>query len=60
MPFVESADGFQIERLGKVSLLGRAVALTTLLEIVEERKIVVLPYNEWLYLQTTDGKKFES
>ena len=60
MPFVQSADGFQLDRTGEVSLLGRPCCMTSLLEIVNERKIVTLPYSEWLYLQTTDGMKFES
>lgn len=58
-PFVESADGLQLERTGKVSLLGRAMALKVLAEELEGRRIATLPYSEWLYLRSTGGVSFE-
>jgi hypothetical protein len=60
MPFISSADGFLLEKIGNVSLFGRAIALGKLLEFLTERKIARLPYSRTLYLLSTGGVEFKS
>lgn len=55
LPFIGSADGILLEKVGSVSILGRAVALSKLTEFLIERKIALLPYSETLYLISTGG-----
>jgi hypothetical protein len=58
MPFISSADGILDEKVGSVSLLGRATTLAAVGKIMENRKILNLPYSKTLYLISTDGKEF--
>jgi hypothetical protein len=59
LPFISSADGILLERVGGVSILGRAIALGKLSPLLMDRKILVLPYSEILYLISTKGLKFK-
>jgi len=59
LPFISSADGLLLEKGQGVSLLGRAVVLGAIGELMEERKIMNLPYSRTLYLISTGGKEFE-
>ena len=59
MPFIASADGLQQEFDGGVSLLGRAVILGGLTDMLKERKIISLPYSETLYLWSTGGREYD-
>lgn len=57
MEFIDSADAMCVRETGNVSLLCRQGALAT---VVETQKIFVrLPYSEWLYKISTDGKSYE-
>lgn len=58
-PFISSADGLLLESQGQVSLLGRAVFLGGLSNILKEKEILRFPYVETLYLISTKGNKFE-
>lgn len=59
LPFIASADGLLMEKAGGVSLLGRAVALGAVAEVITDRKIVSLPYSRTLYLISTGGREFD-
>lgn len=58
LPFISSADGLLLEKGQGVSLLGRSIVLGTIGKLMEERKIVNLPYSKTLYLISTGGKEF--
>jgi len=54
--FIDSPDGMCDRMQGGVSLLCRGM---TMAAVVEKTKIIArLPYSDWLYLQSTDGKRF--
>jgi hypothetical protein len=57
--FIESPDGMSLDRVGYVSLMSRAAALSAVTEAVEGRIILRLPYMDWLYGISTDGQRFE-
>ena len=59
LPFVTSADGRLIDRGMDVSLLGRIAALSAIVDQVEGKKIMNLPYIKPLYLFSTHGVEFE-
>lgn len=59
LPFISSADGLQLERIGKVSILGRAITLGVVAKTIKDKKIATLPYSKTLYLISTDGKEFD-
>jgi len=59
LPFIGSADGILLEKVGSVSIFGRAAALSKLSEFLIKRKIVVFSYSETLYLISTGGVTFE-
>jgi hypothetical protein len=59
IPFVASADGLLEKSGAGVSLLGRVLFLGKTLEIITPRKIAKFPYSEFLYLWSTQGKKYE-
>jgi len=59
MPFIASADGMLLESGGGVSLLGRAMMMGAVQERIADRKILVLPYSQRLYLHSTGGVTFE-
>lgn len=59
MSFISSADGILLDNDQGVSLLGRGVVLGKVGELMEERKIVSLPYSRMLYLLSTGGREFE-
>jgi hypothetical protein len=60
MPFISSVDGLLRDRAGGVSLLGRGLALAKAAALLENRKIVSLPYIHALYLLTTGGTEYSS
>jgi len=57
--FIESADGILLERMGKVSLLGRATVMSDVITLIEGRTIVKLPYLKFMYKISTGGVEFE-
>lgn len=59
LPFIASADGLLDHSGAGVSLLGRAIMLSKLVDLIKEREIFRFAYSETLYLWSTDGKKFE-
>jgi hypothetical protein len=55
--FIDSADAICERIQGSVSLLCRGM---TMAGVVENTKILArLPYSEWLYLISTDGKTYD-
>ena len=58
LPFISSADGLLVDKLGGVSLLRREFVLATLVEPITEVKIASLPYSKTLYLISTKGREF--
>jgi len=58
--FITSADGRLIDRDIYVSLLGRSTALKAIIDQVESKKIMNLPYIKPLYLFSTHGVEFEN
>lgn len=59
LPFISSPDGFLINNKLGVSLLGRALTLTKILELIKPKIILKLPYSKALYLISTNGQEFE-
>jgi hypothetical protein len=55
-PFFNSPDALCLERLGGVSLLCRGMAMG---QAPTDRIIMRLPYQEWAYTASTDGKRFD-
>jgi len=60
MPFITSADGMLSKSDAGVSILGRGIALGTILGKIKDRKIVSLPYSRTLYLISTGGREYEN
>lgn len=58
-PFVESPDGICLRTMGGVSLMCRGTAMARFMREAEPSIVARLPYNEWLYLRTTDGQTFD-
>lgn len=56
---VDSADGICLRMATGVSLLCRGMALGQFMRTYEDEILVRLPYSEWMYEITTDGKQFE-
>jgi len=59
LPFVESADGVSLRATGSVNLLGRGLILAQMVEQLDDRRIMNLPYSRTLYLLSTDGQEFD-
>jgi hypothetical protein len=59
LPFISSADGLLLEKMGSVNLLGRAMMMAGLAKPVLDNKIVSMPYSRSLYLISTNGTEFE-
>lgn len=57
--FISSPDGFLLDNGQGVSILGRALVLGKMGEIIKEKKIISFPYSKTLYLLSTGGKEFE-
>ena len=57
--FISSADGILLQTEAGVSLLGRVIILGAMAKVLEDRKIVTLPYSQTVYLISTGGWKFE-
>jgi hypothetical protein len=55
-PFFNSADRVCIDRLGRLSLLSRSIALG---QAPKDRIIIRLSYWEYAYKQSVDGKEFD-
>lgn len=60
MPFITSADGMLSKSDAGVSILGRGIALGTILGKIKDRKIVSLPYSRTLYLISTGCREYEN
>jgi len=60
LPFVASADGLLEESGAGVSLLGRGLMIAKISELLEDRKVMTLPYSNSLYLWSTDGKEYSN
>jgi hypothetical protein len=56
--FVESADGFLVSKGLDVTLLGRGMALSTMLDMISDKTIAKLPYIRPLYLISTGGREY--
>lgn len=59
LPFVSSIDGIMLDRMGSVSLLGRAMGIATIGQPILERKILNLPFSKSLYLMSTNGVELD-
>jgi len=59
MSFISSADGLLLRNDQVVSLLARGIVLANVVELMEDRHIVSLPYSRSLYLFSTGGREFE-
>lgn len=57
MRFFESPDGLCMQRVGKVNLLCRMTMLGSAID--KDNIIIRLPYSEYAYLKTTNGRKFD-
>ncbi len=57
MRFFESADGLCMQRVGGVSLICRMSMLGNAID--KDNIIIRLPYSDYAYLKSTDGKKFD-
>src|SRR5262249_35773285 len=57
--FISSPDGILIDSDQDVSLLPRMIILGKFGEIVNERKVMRLPYSQTMYLVSTGGREFE-
>ena len=55
MQFIDSADAMCERLTGSVNLLCRGMALG---EVAKMKIYGRLPYSEWLYLKSTDGKQY--
>ena len=56
--FIDSPDAMCDRIQGGVSLLCRGMTISA---VVEKTKIIAtFPYSDWLYLKSTDGKRFDS
>lgn len=59
LDFIESPDGF-LQKHGDVTLLGRAMVLSTVYEQIEDKIILKLPYQHWMYKISTGGVEYEN
>lgn len=59
LPFISSADGLLLKKDAGVSLLGRAVVLSSVIDVIEDKIILKIPYVKALYLISTNGVEFE-
>ncbi len=57
--FISSADGILLKNDTGVSLLGRSIILGEVLELIEGRIILKLPYIDLLYGISTNGVRLE-
>ena len=58
LSFIESADGMMLKEYGSVNLLGRAIVMASFMENMEDKIILKLPYQSWMYKISTNGKEF--
>jgi len=58
-PFISSADGLLEKSGAGVSLLGRGLMLSRIIDDIDERIILRMKYSENLYLKSTGGIKYE-
>ena len=59
LPFISSADGFLLKETGQVSLLTRSAAMGGIMDLINDKKIMRLPYMAFLYSISTGGVRFE-
>lgn len=59
LPFIASADGLLDKTGTGVSLLGRALIIGSIADIIKQRELFRLPYCEFIYLCSTGGRKYE-
>lgn len=57
--FIESADGLLLKESGEVSLFGRAAMIGKVVELIDDKTIVKLPYSNTMYRISTGGVEFE-
>jgi len=57
--FIDSPDALCAREMGGVSLLCRAAALGGIAQGGEDGILMRLPYSEWLYLISTNGKTYQ-
>mgnify|MGYP003318637413 CR=1 FL=1 len=58
--FIDSADGIMLREDGGVSLLGRAILVGSVYDEIENKIILKLPYQKWMYKISTKGVEFEN
>ena len=59
IPFVSSADGILLKKDTGVSLLGRAMMMSSVLDLIDDKILLKLPYSKTLYKISTNGVEFE-
>jgi len=58
-PFISSADGLLEKSGAGVSLFGRSLMLSSIIDDIDERIILRMKYFEQLYLKSTSGIKYK-
>ena len=59
IPFVSSADGMLLKTDTGVSLLGRAMMMSSVIDLIDNKILLKLPYSKTLYKISTNGVEFE-
>lgn len=59
LPFISSADGMLLYNNSGVSLFGRAMMMSSILELINGKILLKLPYSKVLYKISTNGVEFE-
>jgi len=59
IPFVSSADGMLLKTDTGVSLLGRAMMMSSVIDLIDDKILLKLPYSKTLYKISTNGVEFE-
>ncbi|HTO16701.1 MAG TPA: hypothetical protein VLZ83_13095 [Edaphocola sp.] len=59
IPFVSSADGILLKNDITVSLLSRAMMISSVLDLIDDKILLKLPYSKTLYKLSTKGIEFE-
>lgn len=59
LPFISSADGLLLKKDTGVSLLGRAIMMSRVIDLIDDKILLKLPYSRILYKVSTNGVEFE-
>ena len=59
IPFFSSADGMLLKTDTGVSLLGRAMMMSSVIDLIDNKILLKLPYSKTLYKISTSGVEFE-